>query len=155
MTTTSMPVPASELANQPCEISKITLTLQRILQKKSLIELSAKERNQYLDLMLIKNQRQLEPCSKGHVAKMLSVVAGMIGCSLPPSPVAAKYIEMLSVYPPDLVDEAGNDVLERHKWNTFPRVAEFIEPMKEMYNLRKQALRDIEKTMKFYGREMK
>jgi hypothetical protein len=86
---------------------------------------------------------------------MLSVVAGMIGCSLPPSPVAAKYIEMLSVYPPDLVDEAGNDVLERHKWNTFPRVAEFIEPMKEMYDLRKQALRDIEKTMKFYGREMK
>ena len=76
---------------------------------------------------------------------MLAVVAGMIGCPIPDTAILTKYIEMLTEYPFDLVDEAGTHVLKRHKWNTFPKVAEFIEPIIEEYHERRAAYRQTQR----------
>lgn len=72
---------------------------------------------------------------------MLAVVAGMIGCPTPPTAVLAKYIDMLTEYPADLIEYSGDFVLRRHKWNTFPKVAEFIEPITEEYHERTKHLK--------------
>jgi hypothetical protein len=107
----------------------------------SLIELNPDERKAYLDAALERERESLECATNEQVGKMLAVVAGMIGCPIPPTPVLAKYIEMLTEYPADLVEYAGTFVLKRHKWNTFPKVAEFIEPLLEEYHGRRAAYR--------------
>ena len=105
-----------------------------------LTELNPDERKPYLDKCLEREIKDLEPATHDEIGKMLAVVAGMIGCPIPPTPVLAKYIEMLTKYPADLMDQAGNFVLKRHKWNTYPKVAEFIEPIIEEFHERRAAL---------------
>jgi hypothetical protein len=110
-------------------------------QSTSLVDLSPENRKTYLDATLEREAKDLEPATNEQVGKMLAVVAGMIGCPIPPTPVLAKYIEMLTEYPADLIEDAGTFVLKRHKWNTFPKVAEFIEPLLEEYHERRTAYR--------------
>jgi hypothetical protein len=111
----------------------------------SLVELPPDERKTYLDAALEREAKDLEGASIDQVGHMLAVVAGMIGCPIPPPPVLAKYIEMLTEYPADLVEIGGTFVLKRHKWNTFPKVAEFIEPLLEEYHERQAAYRQTER----------
>jgi hypothetical protein len=113
--------------------------------------MSRDERKEYFDHRLEKHSQNLRTSSSDHVAEMLSVIAATIGCELPPVVVLAKYIDMLMEFPPDLIDIAGHAVLRRHKWNNFPRVAEFIEHIEELYQERQENLRHTQLTMKAYG----
>jgi hypothetical protein len=81
---------------------------------------------------------------------MLSVCAAMIQCPIPPQIVITKYIEILCEYPPDLIDIAGREVIKKHKWNNFPKVAEFIDEIKELYFLRKETKRKTEEAIGFW-----
>jgi len=77
---------------------------------------------------------KLRTSTSDEVAKMLAVVAATIGCEIPPMAVLAKYIDLLGRYSPDLLDYAGDQVLRNHKWNNFPKVAEFIGYIKDEHN---------------------
>lgn len=99
------------------------------------------DRNFQISVQHDKDKKALVPSSAEQVAQMLAVVAATIGCDIPVTAVLAKYIELLRDYPPDLIEKAGNTVLKKHKWNNFPKIAEFIEPIEEIYNIRRESLR--------------
>ena len=127
---------------QPSKTSEMTSNqLSTLPTKPALVDLSPDQRKAHLDATLKSEAKDLEGANSEQVGKMLAVVAGMIGCPIPPTPVLAKYIQMLTKYPPDLIEMAGTSVLKRHKWNTFPKVAEFIEPLLEEYHERQAAYR--------------
>tara|TARA_R110002126_G_scaffold284837_2_gene434790 strand:+ start:1295 stop:1732 length:438 start_codon:yes stop_codon:yes gene_type:complete len=109
------------------------------------------ERSQYFDANLAKLNKELEPSTTEGIGKMLAVVTAVIGCPMPDQAVLAKYIEMLSKYPPDLIKLSGDTVMKTHKWNNFPKVAEFIEVMAHKYSLRQHALKHTMRAMQTHG----
>ena len=140
---------------QPSKLSEVTSNqLSNLPKKQALIDLPPDQRKANLDAALEREAKDLEGANSEQVGKMLAVVAGMIGCPIPPTPVLAKYIQMLTEYPADLIEEAGTFVLKRHKWNTFPKVAEFIEPLLEEYHERQAKHRQTRRLYKtFTGQE--
>ena len=96
--------------------------------------------------MLEKSTERLTPANKDRIGKMLAVVATMIGAPIPSSNVLSNYIQFLSEYPQDLIDIAGKHVVETHRYNTYPRVADFIEPVKELLWARQRNMKDLRQT---------
>ena len=119
--------------------SQTSSEMQAISQTKSLPLMTQDERIEYLRHNHAQNQESLRNSTTEQVARMLAVVGATIGCPMPPAAVLAKYITMLTRYPPDLIDYAGNCVLEVHKWNTFPKIAEFIDHMKDHHASRRES----------------
>jgi len=115
-----------------------------------LIDLPPAARIQSLEYSLEQQERLLEPASNDDISKMLSVVVAMIGCPIPPTPVLTKCIEMLSEYPLDLIERAGSDVLRVHVWNSFPRVAEFIQHIDKSHKERLESKRHTQAMLDFY-----
>ena len=103
-----------------------------------------------LNAMLEREQARLIPAEKERIGKMLAVVAKMIGAPIPDSETLALYIRFLSEYPQDLIDQMGEYVIRHHKYNTFPRVADFEEPVREQLFWRKQAVKETIETRKMY-----
>jgi len=117
------------------------------------MEMKPDERDVRLKKIYAIDVNNVKRSTNEEVAKMLSVVSAMIGCEIPPTAVLAKYIEMLSEFPADLIEIAGNEVLRKHKWNNFPKLAEFIEPVEELLKARQLVLRSTKQAMKIYGVE--
>lgn len=78
----------------------------------------------------------LEPTPDAQVAAKLATVASMLQSKLPPREVRQGYIRMLSVYPPDLLNYACDAVIRKWKYPSFPKIADFIEEIKEAYDER-------------------
>ena len=76
----------------------------------------------------------LEPTPDAEVAQKLATVAAMLQSKLPPKEVRQGYIRMLSPYPSDLLNYACEAVIKKWKYPSFPKVADFIEVMKEEYD---------------------
>jgi len=108
------------------------------------------DRFNYLDHILQRDTERLRASSETSVAEMLAVVAGMIQCPLPPTVVISKYIQMLSEFPQDLLEISMNHVMKTHKWNNFPKLAEFVEVMQPTLNERQQDLRSTKDTIRWY-----
>jgi hypothetical protein len=100
--------------------------------------------------MLADVEQQLRPAEKDRIGKMLAVVAQMIGAPIPTPNVIAMYIGFLSEYPQDLIDEMGTYVIRHHKFNTYPRVADFEEPVRQTMLNRKRALKETLQARKDY-----
>jgi len=103
-----------------------------------------------LNAMLEREQARLIPAEKERIGKMLAVVAKMIGAPIPDAETLALYIRFLGEYPQDLIDQMGEYVIRHHKYNTFPRVADFEEPVREQLFWRKQAVKETIETRKMY-----
>ncbi len=96
----------------------------------------------------------LRPTHPDDVSKMLQVVAGMIGCPIPEPVVISQYIKILSEYPADLLDLSQTAIIKTHKWNNFPKVADFCYHMEEMLQIRRRMLRDTQEALVIWsGRE--
>ena len=76
----------------------------------------------------------LEPTADAEVAQKLATVAAMLQSKLPPKEVRQGYIRLLSSYPPDLLNHACEAVIKKWKYPSFPKVADFIEEIKEEYD---------------------
>lgn len=101
--------------------------------------------------MLNRAHQQLEPTDKERVGKMLAVVAKMIGAPIPDPEVISMYIGILSEYPNDLIDMMGKHVIRTHKYNTFPRVADFEASVRDLLQIRQRNLKETIETRKWYG----
>jgi len=108
------------------------------------------ERIEYFTSRYEKYTFQLRPSTNDDVAKMLAVIAATIGCPIPPTPVIAKYIEILRTYSPEMLEYAGNEILKKHKWNNFPKIAEFVEQIKEEHGDIRTTLVHIMESMILY-----
>ncbi len=95
-------------------------------------------------------ETSLKPSTTKHVSKMLAVVAAMLSCAIPPTPVLAKYIELLHIYPPDLIEISGNIVIIEYRWNSFPKVADFIRPIRDDYQTRCRDLQRINRIIQMW-----
>lgn len=134
----------------PPEIISSTSMTPSQPQRQRLVDLSHEDRLHQLGYSLDYAERQLEPATTEQITQMLSVVAATLGCPIPPIAVITKYIEMLSPYPIDLIDQAGDTVLRKHVWNTFPRVAEFISVLDVEHKERLSAKRNTLDAIAFY-----
>jgi len=130
-----------------------TTSLTQSISQTVLVKKSPKEQKAYLIAGLERQAETIKQTSNEEVAQMLAVVAATIGSELPHVSVLAKYIQLLAKYPGDLVEYAGISVLEKHKWNNFPRVAEFIEPIKEEYTDRLKIYRQSQNFYKLITEE--
>ena len=111
------------------------------------------ERKERLDLMLTNAEKQLKPADRKRIAQMLAVVAEMIGAPMPSEGALAMYIQILGDYPQDLVDMAGKHVIRHHKYNTFPRLADFEEPVRDLLRMRQQNLKETHDARRDYLKE--
>jgi len=94
---------------------------------------------------LKKYDDMLEPAGNDYVQKMLTTIAVTLNVDLPQREGLAMYFKMLSEYPRSLLQQSGMTVLETHKYNTFPKPADFINPIRDEY-------RDIKKTRDYIAR---
>ncbi len=108
------------------------------------------DRDNYLDHIFKRDSERIRASTEGSVAEILSVVAAMIGCPVPATVVISKYIQILSKYPHDLLELSAEHVLKNHKWNNFPKVAEFVEPIQEIFTNRQIDFRETKKIIKTY-----
>jgi hypothetical protein len=106
------------------------------MPEKKFVNLNKTERIAYIEAAQLTNKKKLAPAGADHVTKILTIITAMIACPVPAKAVITKYIQFLMVYPADLLDMASDHILKKHKWNNFPKLAEFIEPMEELYSLR-------------------
>ena len=121
---------------------------------KALIDMEPQERLTYLIFQEQNHTEMLRPTHPDEVSKMLQVVAGMIGCPIPEPVVISQYIKILSEYPTDLLDLSQTAVIKTHKWNNFPKVADFCYHMEELLQMRRRMLQDTQHQLVLWsGRE--
>lgn len=124
----------------------LTPSTKQFASLKPLALVPLDERRERLDQMLVTSTERIKPADKDRIGKMLAVVASMIGAPIPSPTVLSNYIQFLSEYPQDLIDIMGKHVIDTHRYNTFPRVADFVEPVKELLWARQRNLKDLRQT---------
>jgi hypothetical protein len=109
------------------------------------------ERAAHLVEMHLQAEQSLTPIEPEYLQKVLSVTAATLQCPLPPATVLGQYMKMLGRYPKDLVEMATDEIVRQHKWNTFPRIADWCSKMDELLETRKRNAMEVEQTIAMWN----
>lgn len=119
-------------------------------QGTTLPSMAAKDREEYLLAKRAEMDERLRPCGVDYVRKALSVMAAMLRCDLPPTQVLVLYMEQLKKYPIGLIDLAVNEVLNKHRYPTFPLLADITLNIKPLLEDRQALSRELDKDIELY-----